>query len=1046
MKLTDWLLSWKTNRNCVRRRRSAPQRSYAQAVEMLESRTLLTTFVVTTTADVNPPADSVTLRQAIMAANENPGADTIAFDIGSGGHQSIAVQSALPTIMDTVTIDGTTQPGYAGTPLIEINGAAAGITDDGTPADGLRIGAGSNTVVQGLDITGFAGQGINADGWYGPDYLSGIVVEDCYLGVDSTGNTAVSNENGLLVSRVDGIRIANNVISGNTSFGVEMNWTQNSVIVGNFVGTNAAGTAAVGNGSDGIALNGSPVGNCIIGGADPGDRNIISGNLGTMYANENGNSGNGIYLAGAVNVTIQGNFIGTDVTGTAPLGNAGNGITGTFSSDVKIGGINPGDGNLISANGAYGGLQLVLDSEVNIQGNFIGTDATGTVALTGQFEGMIVQGCVGVVVGGTASGARNLISGNAWAEIDLRGSGTTIEGNYLGTDVTGTVSIDQPGGGQGVYLGDNATNNLIGGTSPGAGNLIAGDDRGIEMSGSGVHDNTVFGNRIGTDVTGLRAISGSSYGVFIEGGASSNIIGGVDPGQANVIRDQYVGVAVVDQSADNSIRGNSFAQSAGIPISFLGIADPNDPLDADNGPNDGQNNPNITSATVGNATHVTGTLDSTPNATFTVDFYAGTSINQAVRYIGTTTVSTDAAGHATFDLPLTGTTAVGETIFATATNAAGSTSQMSPAATSVSVQSPSITMAIGGTFIYDGTSHAGSGTVNVAGGIVTLSYTGINGTIYSSTIAPTNAGSYLVTATYAGDASHTGSSGTAALTIAKATLPVLVTSDLMLASQAKSGDGEHEGGDDCGDSSRTSVPALTGTVNGVTFTGHTTYTTAQGVTLTITLSSTVTASSPVGVYPIIATVTGAGGINYVQPTSGNMYVVTVGHDSSTGAKNVSFWDNKGNAKLITVADLSSLDQLNLKNVNGSNFDPTTAAQLDTWLTSDSEQIIKSLSVQLAVMDLNILSGNVKLTDVVYASDLLQFVGSSYSVAGLDGGGFISVGNLMTLANSALNKYATAAKADDNHSQLGNYLDALEDTLEAANNNTSFVQQAVPTGI
>jgi hypothetical protein len=310
------------------------------------------------------------------------------------------------------------------------------------------------------------------------------------------------------------------------------------------------------------------------------------------------------------------------------------------------------------------------------------------------------------------------------------------------------------------------------------------------------------------------------------------------------------------------------------------------------------------------------------------------------------------------------------------------------------------------------TQTGGSGTMTGAGGLSTgatsLTYTGDQ----------IDAGAYYVTAHYAGDANHLGSDGVAvAITIQQATLPVVVTSDYMLAGKTP--------------------PALTGTINGNAFTGSSTFTTSQGDTLTVTLSSSVRANSRVGTYAIVAAVTGAASANYVQPTSGTMCVVTIGHDAGTGPRNVAFWGNKDNAKLITAADLTALENLNLVNGDGSAFHPTTAAQLQTWLSKDTGILVQSLSIQLAVMELNVLSGYVKTTDVMYAGKLLQFVGSSYSVTGLDGGGFITVGNLMTLANDALAKYSTNAK-EGSKFPLGLYLDGLENALEAANKNTSFV--------
>jgi len=232
-------------------------------------------------------------------------------------------------------------------------------------------------------------------------------------------------------------------------------------------------------------------------------------------------------------------------------------------------------------------------------------------------------------------------------------------------------------------------------------------------------------------------------------------------------------------------------------------------------------------------------------------------------------------------------------------------------------------------------------------------------------------------------------------------------------------------------------------VNGIPFTGSTTFTTAQGDRLTVTLSSSVSSGSPVGVYAITLGVTGAASAKYLPVAAGSMYVVTIGQEAGSGARNFAFWDNSRNAMLISAADLLGEDNLNLVNVAGSAFDPTTAAQLQSWLQSgNAKNAATWLSVQLATMDLNVLSGYVKNSDMVCAANLLPYAGTAYSVTGLDGGGFISVGNLMTLANNALRQYPKATGGD----VFRNYLLALAQALQAADNNTSFVQQAVPSGI
>ncbi len=196
-----------------------------------------------------------------------------------------------------------------------------------------------------------------------------------------------------------------------------------------------------------------------------------------------------------------------------------------------------------------------------------------------------------------------------------------------------------------------------------------------------------------------------------------------------------------------------------------------------------------------------------------------------------------------------------------------------------------------------------------------------------------------------------------------------------------------------------------------------------------------------GQYAITATLSGANAGNYVidpaTSTTGTMYVVSVGADpsSTTGAQAVVFWDNKGNAKLITAADLSSLDALNLVNQGGAAFDPKAVAQLQAWLSiSPNATTSYRLAVQLAVMDLNVLAGYVKTTDLVYAGSLLAYP-DAYGITGLTSGGFISVQNLMTAANAVLGQVVPGAPSGDPNQA---YELALAQVLGAANANSDFV--------
>src|SRR2546427_2672254 len=224
------------------------------------------TFVVTNTADSGPGS----LRQAILDANARPGPDVIAFSIGSGA-QTISPLSPLPFVTDPVIVDGTTQPGFADSPLMELNG---GLVSGG--GNGLSILAGSSTV-RGLAINSFVdGCGILlSDG-------AANLVEGNYIGTDVTGATRKPNGTGICVSLSDNNKIggitpqARNLISGNSGHGLILSNANENLICGNRVGTDRDGLRALGNSLSGITLlDGS---SNSIGGTVAGARNLISGN------------------------------------------------------------------------------------------------------------------------------------------------------------------------------------------------------------------------------------------------------------------------------------------------------------------------------------------------------------------------------------------------------------------------------------------------------------------------------------------------------------------------------------------------------------------------------------------------------------------------------------------------------------------------------------------------------------------------------------------------------------------------------------------------
>ncbi|HST19868.1 MAG TPA: right-handed parallel beta-helix repeat-containing protein [Blastocatellia bacterium] len=271
------------------------------------------TFTVTNVNDSGPGS----LRQAILDANVNGEIDLINFSIGTGV-RTISPLSPLPTIKERTTIDATTQPGYAGKPIIEIEGSHAGATN------GFLISAGFSTI-KGVVINRFAGGGIFMFD------TNGNVIEGNYIGTDVTGNIDRGNSGGGIGSDFNiGFHvIRGNVISGNGGNGIDLRLGAQSLVEDNLIGTDASGSFALGNDLNGIRASDQTL---------TARRNIISGN-----------GLDGIF--GDVRNVIQGNLIGTDVTGTLPIGNGRNGVR-SFAD--QVGGLNAGEGNTIAFNGGAG--------------------------------------------------------------------------------------------------------------------------------------------------------------------------------------------------------------------------------------------------------------------------------------------------------------------------------------------------------------------------------------------------------------------------------------------------------------------------------------------------------------------------------------------------------------------------------------------------------------------------------------------------------------------------------------------------------------------
>jgi titin len=589
--------------------------------------------------------------------------DTIAFNINGGGAQTISPISALPAITDPVIIDGTTQPGFAGMPLIVLNGTMAG-----AHAYGLTISAGSSTV-RGLVINTFAGIGVLLQ------TKGGNVIQGDYIGTDATGTMAQGNGMGIDIAtgtnQIGGTTAGvGNVISGNTGNGITIfgTGTAGNGVQGNFIGTDLTGTVALGNGGSGVAIVGP--GNTI-GGTLAGAGNVISGNKAVGIA---------IYGNGTTSNLVQGNFIGADLTGTKALGNGASGVSiFNGATNNTIGGTSGAARNLISAN-AREGVTIWVTSQNVVQGNFIGTDLTGTKALGNASVGVSLFGAAtNNTIGGIAAGAGNLISANNGG-LAIYGKGTMnnlVQGNFIGTDSTGTTALGNKGIGAAIASG--ATGNTIGGTAPGARNLISGNSgSGLVIFGA-TSQNVVEGNFIGTDVTGANPLGNSANGIMIKT-SNNNLIGGTTPGAGNTIAFNGNDGVLVDTGTGNGIRGNSIFGHAGLGIQLVNNGNNNQPYpnlkvvhSNDSDDNDDEGDGKVT---------VMGTLNSTPNSQFTIEWFVNNSCNpsgfgEGEKFIGSMIVTTNALGRAKFTMTFTTGVSSGQFISATATDANNNTSQFS---------------------------------------------------------------------------------------------------------------------------------------------------------------------------------------------------------------------------------------------------------------------------------------------------------------------------------------------------------------------------------
>ncbi len=498
-----------------------------------------TVTVIDDAVDGACDASHCSLREAMMAANEGDGVDTIAFAIPGEGPHEIHPESKLPDITNPVVIDGLTQPGSDERLQVGINGVFVG----GDTAVGLRVTSGSSTI------------------------------------------------RGLMVVR----------------------WERA-----------------------------------------------------------------GIELAGAGGSSIEGNYIGADVPGQPPRGN-GQGIKVSNSRDNRIGGADSKLRNVISGNLVNGVLIEGAESSGNVvAGNYIGIAADGELGLGNGLDGVAIVDAPANVVGGPGNGG-NVIGANGSNGVRVFGAtatGNRIVGNLIGTASDGLTARGNRQ--KGVWL--MAPGNVVGGAADGEGNLIVRSAQaGVIIQGPNAHDNVVQGNVIGTDLTASAPLPNRRFGVRVLR-AGPNLIGGESPGAGNVIALNDLSGVVVEESTGVAVLGNSIWGNFELAIDLrpsIG-ANENDPDDSDTGANELQNFPVLERATA--TGEVSGVLDSQPNRTFRIEIFLnptcdGSRHGEGEIFKGHVVVTTDDAGHASFETKVD--PSGGSMFAATATDASNNTSEFS---------------------------------------------------------------------------------------------------------------------------------------------------------------------------------------------------------------------------------------------------------------------------------------------------------------------------------------------------------------------------------
>jgi parallel beta-helix repeat protein len=566
-------------------RRCAPP---TQGIEALEDRALLSALLVSNLNDHGGGS----LRQAILDANTNPGADVISFGVAG----TITLARALPTITGTVTIDGTTAPGFAGTPQVEVNF---------NNFAGLQFSSRANgSALESLALVNASGNGVTLNG------VHQMLIVGNFIGVSTDGVTAAGDHgSGIELLNSSGVTIGGestqdrNIISANGQQGIFVSGSSNNVITNNYIGTDVTGTIDLGNAFNGIVMTGRSSGNLIggeeTGGNDPTQNVFVRPPEGNLIS---GNNADGVLIENnATENQLSGNFIGTSASGNTALGNGLDGVAIFHANNNSLLGCTIQTDpfvfyNVISGNGGNG-LRVTNSNGTTIQANFFGMGADNNTALGNVQNGVVVEGTSshttmggpiplgnvdaangqnGIVVrdkasfftsyntfcglaafsdvttfgngadgmlltstGGNILIRTNVITENGHDGIELAGAaqGIRVTGNIIGLNTQGQIPMGNVD--NGVEVDGTARNDVIGGPQPTFNvipqNTISGNgNNGVAIDGH-ARGITVNNSFIGTNLLGVAARGNGGAGVYLGAGSSGTAIGSTDPSLLTVI-------------------------------------------------------------------------------------------------------------------------------------------------------------------------------------------------------------------------------------------------------------------------------------------------------------------------------------------------------------------------------------------------------------------------------------------------------------------------------------------------------------------------------